>query len=129
MRSWWSALTLCSVLATVDVSSVVGSGTLNTIHECRLCASGADPLNMYLQAEFKVPKSNSCSSVRSIGLTNVLVDNHADVAGGAVYATDMASLDFTCSNKLAWNDTTGCPSPAWSGNTVGPPQANAYLLG
>ncbi len=78
-------------------------------------------------AEFEPPISKSFSAVRSTGLTNVLVDNHADIAGGAVYATDMASFNFTCPNGSAWDDTTGCP--AWSGNTVGPPQADASLLG
>ena len=129
---------LCSVLATVDISSAVGSGALNPSklpvcyslpYQCWLCASGADPQNMYMWAEFEPPISDSCSVLRSIGLTNVLVDNHADIAGGAVYATDMASLNFTCSSGLPGDDTTGCPSPAWSGNTVGPSQADAQLLG
>ncbi|KAL0038989.1 hypothetical protein WJX77_004333 [Trebouxia sp. C0004] len=102
-------------------------GALAYVHECFPGAKNAS--NMYIWADFEPPISDSCSAVRSIGRTNVLVDNHADIAGGAVYATDMASLDFTCSNKLPWNDTTGCPSPAWSGNTVGAPQADAPLLG
>ncbi len=84
---------------------------------------------MYMWAEFEPPISDSCSAVRSIGRTNVLVDNHADIAGGAVYASDMATLNFTCPNGSAWDDTLGCPSPAWSGNTVGPPQEAAPLLG
>ncbi len=84
---------------------------------------------MYMWAEFEPPISDSCSAVRSIGRTNVFVDNHADIAGGAVYATDTASLNLTCSKGLPWNDTTGCPGPAWSGNTVGPSQEPAPLLG
>lgn len=83
---------------------------------------------MYMWADFEPPIINSCSAVRSIGSTNVLVDNHADIAGGAVFATDMASLNFTCSNGMPW-DATGCPSPDWSGNTVGTSQENAPLLG
>ncbi len=80
-------------------------------------------------AEFEPCINDSCSAVRSTGHTNMLVDNHADIAGGAVYASDMASFNFTCPKGSAWDDTTGCPSPAWSGNTVGPPQADAPLLG
>ncbi|DBA69633.1 TPA: hypothetical protein ACH3X2_012695 [Trebouxia sp. C0005] len=100
-------------------------GALVYVYEC----PGADPQNMYMWAEFEPPISNSCSAVRSIGLTNVLDDNHADIAGGAVYATDKASLDFTCLSGLPGDDTTGCPSPAWDGNTVGPSQESAPLLG
>ncbi len=70
-------------------------------------------------AEFEPPLADNCSVVRSIGGTNVLVDNHADVAGGAVFATDKASLNMTCSNGLPLDFVAGCPSPAWSGNTVG----------
>ncbi len=84
---------------------------------------------MYMWAYLEPPISDSCSAVRSIGLTNVMDDNHADVAGGAVYATDMASLNLTCSSGLPGDDATGCPSPDWSGNTVGPSQADAPLLG
>jgi hypothetical protein len=94
-----------------------------------LCAAGEIPQNMYMWADFEPPISDSCSAVRSIGLTNVLVDNHADIAGGAMFATDVASLNFTCSNEMPWDDTTGCPSPAWIGNAAGPSQADAPLLG
>ena len=107
-----------------DVTSAVGSGTLNALtlfvpdnlpYQCLLCiAGGKDASNMYMWAE--PPINDSCSAVRSVGLTNMLVDNHADIAGGAVYATDLASLNFTCPNGSAWDDTTGCL--AWSGNTV-----------
>ncbi len=132
------ALSLCSVSRTVvHVTSAVGSGMLNAWmlpvrcnlpYQCLLCIAGAKSAsNMYMWADFKPPINDSCSAVRSTGHTNMLVDNHADIAGGAVYATDMASLNFTCSNGSAWDDTTGCP--AWSRNTVGPPQANASLLG
>ncbi|KAL0046985.1 hypothetical protein WJX82_003591 [Trebouxia sp. C0006] len=31
--------------------------------------------------------------------------------------------------RRTWNDTTGCPSSAWSGNTVGPSEDPAPLLG
>ena len=82
---------------------------------------------MYMWAEFEPPIRDSCSAVRSTGRTNVLIDNHADIAGGAVYASDMASLNFTCPNGPAWDDTKGCP--AWNGNTVGPSQEPAPLLG
>ena len=88
-------------------------------HQCLLCAAGGTPQNMYMWADFEPPINDSCSVIRSIGRTNLLVDNHAGIAGGAVFATDMASLNFTCSNGLPWDSTAGCPSPAWSGNTVG----------
>ncbi len=103
----------------------------NLPYQCWLCASGGDPENMYMWAEFEPPIDNSCSAVRSIGLTNVLDDNHADIAGGAGYATDMASLNFTCSSGLPGDDTTGlgCSSSDWNGNTVGPSQEEAPLLG
>ena len=84
---------------------------------------------MYMWANFEPPISESCSAVRSINFTNVLVENHAEVAGGAMFATDVASLNFTCSSELPWDDMTGCPSPAWSGNAAGPSQAYAPLLG
>ena len=84
---------------------------------------------MYMWADFEPPISDSCSAVRSIGLTIVLDDNHAEIAGGAVYATDLASLDFTCSSELPGDDTTGCSSSDWNGNTVGPSQESAPLLG
>ena len=44
--------------------------------------------------------------------------NQAFVAGGAVYATDMASLQMSCSSGLPSNNVTGCSSPAWDGNAV-----------
>ncbi len=94
-----------------------------------LCVAGGTPQNMYMWANFEPPINDSCSVVRSINLTNVLVNNHADIAGGAMFATDVASLNFICSNELPWDDMTGCPSPAWSGNTVGPSQADPPLLG
>ena len=94
-------------------------------YQCLLCAAGEAPQNAYMWADFEPPISNSCSVTRSIGRTNLLVDNHADIAGGAVFATDMASFNFTCSNELPSDDTIGCPSPAWSGNTVGSSQPDA----
>jgi len=84
---------------------------------------------MYMWAGFEPPINGSCSAVRSTGRTNMFTDNHADVAGGAVYANDMAGLIFGCSNGLPWNDSTACPSPDWSGNTVGPTQETPPLLG
>ena len=120
-------------------TSAVGSVMLSTWmlpvdhhlpYECALCAAGGKASNMYMWAEFEPPIDDSCSAVRAIDCTNVLVDNHANIAGGAVYATDMATLNFTCSNGLPGDDTTGCPSPSWSGNSVGPPQGEeAPLLG
>jgi len=114
----------------VLVTSAVGSGILNAWmlpvccnlpYQCLLCIAGAKGAsNMYMWADFEPPISDSCSAVRSIGRTNVLVDNHADVAGGAVFATDMATLNFTCSSGLPGDDTTGCPSADWSRNTVTP---------
>ena len=111
------------------VTSAVGSGILNAWmlpvryhlpYQCLLCIAGANGAsNMYMWADFEPPISDSCSAARSIGRTNVLVDNYADVAGGAVYATDMDSLNFTCSSGLPRDDTAGCPSADWSGNTVG----------
>lgn len=93
-------------------------GALVYVYECFPGAKGAS--NMYMWADFEPPISNSCSAVRSTGRTNVFTNNSAGIAGGAVYATDMASLNFTCPNKLPWNNTKGCPSPIWSGNRVQP---------
>ena len=59
----------------------------------------------------------------------MLVDNYAGIAGGAVFATDMASFSMTCFNELLLDDVAGCPSPAWSNNTVsGLPSVMGYVL-
>ena len=74
--------------------------------------------NAYMWAGFQPPLADSCSAVRSVGGTNVLVDNYADMADGAVFATDTAGFTMTCSDGLQLDDVAGCPSPAWSNNTV-----------
>ena len=70
-------------------------------------------------AEFEPHIVDSCSVVRSTGATNIFDHNQATMAGGAIYATDRASLNITCSYGLPWHDTSGCPKPMWAGNIAG----------
>ena len=66
--------------------------------------------------EFEPPVGPCPCLVRSVG--DSFVGNQASVAGGAVYATDMASLQMSCSSGLPSNNVTGCSSPAWDDNAV-----------
>ena len=70
-------------------------------------------------AGFEPPIVDSCSVIRAVGTVNVFDSNHADLAGGAVYATNKAGLDMTCDNGVPWDDMNGCPTPSWAGNTAG----------
>ena len=101
---------------------------LNQIMISVPCGAG-QPENAYMWAEFAPPLAGSCSAVRSVGGTNVLMDNYAGIAGGAVFATDMASFHMTCSDAVLLDDVAGCPSPAWRNNTVsGLPSVMGYVL-
>lgn len=92
------------------------------------CVAG-QPENAYMWAEFEPPLADSCSAVRSIGGTNMLADNYADIAGGAVFATDMATFNIACSDGLRLDDVAGCLSPAWNNNTVsGLPSVMGYVI-
>ena len=80
-------------------------------------------------AEIEPPLADSCSAVRSVGGTNVFVDNHADIVGGALFATDMASFNMACSDGSGLDNVAGCLSPAWRNNTVsGLPSVMGYVL-
>lgn len=70
-------------------------------------------------AGFEPPIVDSCSVIRAVGAVNVFDSNHADLAGGAVYATNKAGLDMTCDTGLLWDDMEGCPTPSWASNTAG----------
>jgi len=78
--------------------------------------AGGQPDNAYMWQEFEPPVGACPCLVRSVGDT--FVGNQASVAGGAVYATDMASLQMSCSFGLPSNNVTGCSSPAWDDNAV-----------
>ena len=83
------------------------------------CVAGEQPENAHIWAGFEPPVGEDFSVVRSVGATNLFVNNHADMAGGAVYASHTASLSLTCPDGLPWDDVKGCPTPAWAGNTAG----------
>ena len=78
--------------------------------------AGGQPDNAYMWQEFEPPVGACPCLVRSVG--DSFVGNQASIAGGAVYATDMASLQISCSSGLSSNNVTGCSSPAWDGNAV-----------
>lgn len=85
------------------------------------------PENEYMWDGFEPPVVNGCSTVRALGATNVFERNHADMAGGAVYATEKAGLSLTCSEGLIWDDARGCPVPDWAGNIAGVLDSQARL--
>ena len=78
--------------------------------------AGGQPDNAYMWQEFEPPVGACPCLVRSV--RDSFVGNQASVAGGAVYATDMATLQMSCSSGLPINNVTGCSSPAWDGNAV-----------
>ncbi|DBA86046.1 TPA: hypothetical protein ACH3X1_005573 [Trebouxia sp. C0004] len=77
---------------------------------------GGQPDNAYMWQEFEPPVGACPCLVRSVG--DSFVGNQASVAGGAVYATDMATLQMSCSSGLPSNNITGCSKPAWDDNAV-----------
>ena len=81
--------------------------------------AGGQPENAYMWEGFEPPLVDNCSVIRAVGAVNVFDSNHADMAGGAVYASEKAGLEMRCSNGLPWDDTRGCPTPNWDGNTAG----------
>ena len=72
-------------------------------------------MNVYMWAGLD-PPVGSCSVVRSTN--DSFINNYASSAGGAVYATDMASLSMICPSGLPRDNVTGCEVPAWQGNSV-----------
>ena len=50
-------------------------------------------------------------------INDSLINNSADLTGGAVYSTDVPSLDVTCPSGGKWDPVSGCAS--WTGNHVG----------
>lgn len=107
---------LLAVHDVVQIYNSSGCRADKSLSDCDCCianCAGGPPENAYMWAEFE-PPVEECSVVRSVG--DSFVDNQAAVAGGAVYATDMASLNMTCSSGLPRDNVTGCP--AWTGNTV-----------
>ena len=82
------------------------------------CHAGVPLENAFMWADFQPPISDNCSVVRAAGATNVFESNHAQLVGGAVYATDKASLNVTCLHGLPGDVVGNCPTPAWAGNMV-----------
>lgn len=83
------------------------------------CAAGAPLENAYIWAKFEPPIANNCSVVRFVGARNMFHSNYATLAGGAVYATDKASLDIRCSEGLPGDAVNGCSDSAWADNVAG----------
>lgn len=53
--------------------------------------------------------------------TNTFSSNFAEVAGGAIFSTDLHSSRLACEPGVpASSDRLSCAAPAWSGNEVGP---------
>lgn len=86
------------------------------------------PGNEYMWDNFEPPIVNGCSIVRAVGATNAFERNHADMAGGAVYATEKTSLSLTCSKGMPWDDARGCRAPDWAGNMKGVFDSQARLF-
>ncbi len=71
-------------------------------------------------------QSGGCSSLTHS--TNSYRSNFAEVAGGAIFSSDLASSRLTCEpNTPASNSILDCEAPAWLDNSVGA-QVNALLL-
>lgn len=60
--------------------------------------------------------AGNCSHLNSA--SNVMRKNHANVAGGAIYATNKTTLNMTCDGDAPSLLRDGCS--AWSDNTVLP---------
>lgn len=130
---------------------VQGSATLHALHKPALIACFLDACNKYWNCEnlrswFRAgvssnssqnflwaprhpalaPELGSCSLLAAQG--NVFQGNHADLAGGLVYATDLETVKFSCSAGLSeaqmmqasWSALLS-PCSAWLGNWVGQP--------
>ena len=78
--------------------------------------AGGQPENAYMWANF-TPSVGSCSVVRSTNTS--FLQNFAANAGGAVYATDKATLGLGCLNEQAIDPESGCAASSWQGNAVG----------
>lgn len=70
---------------------------------------------MSSQTQQLAEAAGKCSYLQT--WSNPFGTNYASVAGGALYTTDMASMDLKCVDGQGLNITTGCP--AWFNNTVG----------
>ncbi len=60
--------------------------------------------------------AGNCSLLQSF--SDTFDDNYASIAGGAVYATDMASLHLTCADGQPASAVVPGECPSWTNNTV-----------
>lgn len=60
--------------------------------------------------------AGNCSLLQS--WSDPFVNNHASIAGGAVYAIDLASLNLTCVDGQLATDNLQAGCAAWANNTV-----------
>ena len=66
--------------------------------------------------------AGNCSLVQS--WSNVFADNYASIAGGAIYATDAASLQLACGGgSLVGANVDSAACADWMNNTVLVPAA------
>lgn len=58
--------------------------------------------------------------------SQLFLNNFASLAGGAIYGTDLASLQMTCSDGTRADNESACAS--WVGNRVSEGDANGTQL-
>ena len=72
------------------------------------------PDNEYVFFSLGLQSNGTCSSITSIN--DSLISNSAALTGGAIYSTDVLSLDVTCPSGQHLDLVSGCA--AWTGNSV-----------
>lgn len=103
-------------------------GTCNIVVHTLLAYAGTDMSFPWAQISTDTQQIAAAATTSSLvqAQSQLFLNNFASLAGGAIYGTDLDSLQMTCSDGTRADHEGACAS--WVGNRVSADDANATQL-